>query len=122
MMNSKTTTPYGFNPIMLRTTEERQKARQIAPQKLRPLSKQKAISRYIEKIEKMVKKMDDHNTYKEYWKLGMFLIQHGRKNQGLEYLKYAIEFKQDGQYSSVYHEQGVYNEMYDNMHKKQRHL
>ena len=121
-MNSKTTTPYGFNPIMLRTTEERQKARQIAPQKLRPLSKQKAISRYIEKIEKMVKKMDDHNTYKEYWKLGMFLIQHGRKSQGLEYLKYAIEFKQDGQYSSVYHEQGVYNEMYDNMHKKQRHL
>lgn len=101
LMNSKTCIPYGFHRKHMRTDAERQASTKISPQR--------AINRYIQKIEDIVRKKDDHSTFKEYWKLGMFLIRHKRHKQGLEYLKNAIEYKQEGQHDCIYHEQGVYN-------------
>lgn len=109
-MNPKSMTPYGFNKKILKTKEERMNNTKI--------SKKQAINRYIKKVEEIVLRADDHVTFKEYWKLGMFLIEHNRVNSGLEYLKCAIDYKESSQHNCAYHQLSVYNNIIKRFQKK----
>lgn len=73
----------------------------------------------IRMVENAVPKMTTNEIAREYWKLGLYLIEHSKVKLGMQYLDASIHYRQEnGQ--SHYHEQGVYNKMLDKHFKEKR--
>ena len=73
----------------------------------------------IRMVENAVPKMTTNEIAREYWKLGLYLIEHSKVKLGMQYLDASIHYRQEnGQ--SHYHEQGIYNKMLDKHFKEKR--
>lgn len=73
----------------------------------------------IRMVENAVPKMTTNEIAREYWKLGLYLIEHSKVKLGMQYLDASIHYRQEnGQ--SHYHEQGVYNKMLDKHFNQKR--
>lgn len=74
--------------------------------------KRKHAVRYrIKQAENNTKQLSNHGIFREYWRLGLYLIEHTRKKEGMEYLLEAIRYKEDSEHSCTYHQWGEYNKI-----------
>ena len=73
--------------------------------------RKQAVRNRICQAQNNAKRLSNHGIFREYWKLGLYLIEHKRNKEVMEYLLEAIRYKEDSEHSCAYHQLGVVNKL-----------
>jgi hypothetical protein len=73
----------------------------------------------IRMVENAVKYMRSDEIAREYWKLGLYLLDHSKVKLGIQYLDASIHYKK-GNGQCCHHEEGVYNKLIDKHFNEKR--